>query len=98
MPGGAVMATLQGYHYRESDLVVVNLSIGYGATTRYARVEYASQYGDALTLVDVTGKELVGEIVSMRSMTPLEEREWFAFGEEDDADWFADESEQKEVA
>lgn len=70
---------LSGFSYPAGTLLSVNLSLGHGATTRLCRVEWLSQHGDALTLVDVTGAELTGEIVSLRAMTPAEQADWFAF-------------------
>jgi hypothetical protein len=59
-------------HYRPGSLVVANIGTDYAATTRYAMVEQGSQHDESLCLVDCNGRELTGEIVSLRSMTEAE--------------------------
>jgi hypothetical protein len=62
--------------FPEGSLVVVNLSLDHGVTTRMAEVVPLDSHSDAMTLQDVTGKELRGEIVSVRSMMPEEIEQW----------------------
>ena len=69
-------AHLQGFRFSAGDLVVVNLGTDLAATTRYAIVEELDGHSDALTIVDVTGRELNGSIVSARLMTDDEVAEW----------------------
>jgi hypothetical protein len=70
--------------FRDGDLVHVRLGTDFGATDRYAECRYADGHSDLLALIDVTGRELTGNVVSARLMTPDEVAEWFAFGKEDD--------------
>jgi hypothetical protein len=71
---------LNGYRFREGDLLHVRLGTDYAATDRYAVVSFLDRPSDALTLVDCTGQELRGELVSARLMTDEERAEWEAYG------------------
>lgn len=69
-------------HYHPGDLVVCNIGTDYAATTRYAMVEQASQHDESLCLVDCDGREILGNVVSVRLMSDSEVEEWSRYESE----------------
>lgn len=69
-------------NYREGDLLHVRLGTDFGATDRYAECRYLDGHSDCLTLIDCTGRELTGNVVSARLMTDEERAEWSRYESE----------------
>ena len=86
------------YSYAAGDIIAAKFGTPFGATDRVVSVDYFDGKSDALCFVGVDGKLVIGELISWRPATDQELADWDAFGEPDDANGFADESEQKEVA
>lgn len=68
--------------FSEGDLLHVRLGTDFGATDRYAECRYLDGHSDSLTLVDCTGRELTGNVVSARLMTDEERGEWSRYESE----------------